>query len=172
MKALRFVLAIAAGLVALQASAQSRPSLDYTDMWWDPNESGWGLSIRQKVPAGGTIDALFAVWYTYDPRAFDPASPGGTGSVPLWFVMPGGTWTTPTNYQGTIYVTMGSPYGQAWNGASFSIQAVGTYRLQFTDAGHGVFTYDISSTAGLPSTNPAANLPPLSGTKNIVRQGF
>lgn len=166
MKRLRSIVALAAALAALQAQAQVRPFTDYTDMWWNPDESGWGISIRQKLPANPTsttVDALFAVWYTYDPRAVDPASPGGTGNVPLWFVMPGGTWTTATTYAGSIYVTSGSPYRLGWNQGEYGITKVGDFRFQFTDPGHGVFTYSISAVAGLSA---------MSGTKSIVRMGF
>jgi hypothetical protein len=172
MRLLRSLLAVLAAAAAVQAQAQIRPTVDYTDMWWNPAESGWGLSIRQKVPAGSTVDAIFAVWYTYDPRATDPASAGGTGNVPLWFVMPGGTWTASNSYTGTIYVTIGSPFSQAWNPQVYGLQSVGTYRLTFTDAGHGTFTYSISPPSGLPNTNPAANLPSMAGTKTIVRNSF
>ena len=175
MKLLQTVLAVLAASAAFQAAAQVRPTVDYTDMWWNPDESGWGISIRQKLPVGGTVntvDAIFAVWYTYDPRAIDPASPGAAGFVPLWLVMPGGSWSTPTTYAGTIYVTLGTPLMQPWNPSAFGIQPVGTYRFRFTDAGHGVFDYNIEPPAGLPATNPAYGLPALSGSKSIVRQSF
>ncbi len=32
-----------------------------SDLWWNPNESGWGLSLSHHG------DSLFAVWYTYGP---------------------------------------------------------------------------------------------------------
>ena len=175
MRSLQTVLAILAASAAFQAAAQVRPTVDYTDMWWNPAESGWGISIRQKLPADGTVDtadALFSVWYTYDPRAFDPASPGGTGFVPLWLVMPGGSWSTPTTYAGRMYVLIGTPFPQQWNASTRAIQDVGSFRFDFSDAGHGTFTYVISPPAGLPDTNPAFGLPALSGTKSIRRQSF
>lgn len=172
MKSLITALATLAASACLQAAAQVMPTVDYTDMWWNSAESGWGISIRQKLPVGGTVDALFAVWYTYDPRAIDPASPGATGHVPLWLVMPGGSWTTPTTYSGLMYVLTATPYAQPWNPSARNMQEVGSYRFEFADAGHGVFTYNISPPMGLSSTNPAFGLPALSGTKTIVRQGF
>lgn len=175
MKRLCSILALAFALAALQAQAQVRPFTDYTDMWWNPDESGWGISIRQKLPANpaaSTVDAIFAVWYTYDPRATDPASSGGAGNVPLWFVMTGGTWTAANSYTGRIYVTTGSPFAQAWNPQSYGIQDVGSFRLTFSDPGHGQFTYTVNPPAGLPATNPAAGLPQMQGTRNIVRNVF
>ncbi|HQZ44544.1 MAG TPA: hypothetical protein PK042_00440 [Usitatibacteraceae bacterium] len=172
MRFLKSALAALAAAACLQAAAQVTPAIDYTDMWWNPAESGWGISIRQKLPVGGTIDALFAVWYTYDPRATDPASAGGSGNVPLWLVMPGGSWLTPTTYAGLMYVLTATPYPQAWNPSLRNMQEIGSFRFEFTDAGHGVFTYNIAPPAGLAVTNPAYGLPALSGTKAIQRQGF
>jgi hypothetical protein len=77
--------------------------------------------------------------------------------------MPGGTWTTATTYAGSIYVTSGSPYRLGWNQGEYGITKVGDFRFQFTDPGHGVFTYSISAVAGLSA---------MSGTKSIVRMGF
>lgn len=172
MKSMMTVLATLAATAGLHAAAQVKPAIDYTDMWWNAAESGWGISIRQKLPVGGTVDALFAVWYTYDPRAVDPASPGGAANVPLWLVMPGGSWSTPTTYSGLMYVLMATPFAQAWNPSARNMQEIGSYRFEFTDAGRGVFTYNISPPPGLASTNPAFGLPALSGSKSITRQGF
>jgi len=172
MQTLRLALAALAAAAFLPAAAQVKPARDYTDLWWNPAESGWGISIRQKPPADGAVDALFAVWYTYDPRAADPASPAGAGNVPIWLVMPGGDWTSPTTYAGRIYVVAATPFPQAWNPAAHALQEVGTYRFQFTDAGHGVFTYSLAPPAGLPPTNPAYGLPAATGSKSITRLAF
>jgi hypothetical protein len=48
MRKLQVALAALAAAVALGAGAQVRPTIDYTDMWWDPQESGWGISIRRR----------------------------------------------------------------------------------------------------------------------------
>jgi len=172
MKWMHSMICTLAASAALQAAAQAAPNLDYTDMWWNPGESGWGISVRQKLGAGGTVDSLVAVWYTYDPRAVDPASPGGTGSVPLWLYMSGGTWSTPTSYTGTIYATIGTPFAQTWNPASFAIESVGSFRFRFTDSGHGMFDYTIAPPAGIPTTHPGYGLPTMSGSKTIERQVF
>jgi hypothetical protein len=37
------------------------PAFDFTDLWWNAGESGWGLNLIQH--ANGII---FAMWYTYD----------------------------------------------------------------------------------------------------------
>ena len=148
--------------LALPAAAQSVPAANYSDMWWNPGEAGWGLSIAQHA---GT-NQVFAVWYTYDPR--EPAASGR--SKPLWFVMPGGTWTTPTRLTGTAYVTNGVPFNQA--GSNPRNNVAGTFTFDFASASSGTFMYNIAPPSGLASNEPAYDLPALSGSKPIQRQSF
>lgn len=160
-KATRFM-AAAFLSAALPAAAQSVPAADFTDMWWNPNESGWGVSFAQHA---GT-NQVFAVWYTYDPR-----EPAATGQFrPLWIVMPGGTWTSPLRITGSAYVTNGVPFNQP--GSSPVNTRVGTLTFDFSDANNATFTYSIAPPAGLPANDPAANLPSLTGSKPITRQSF
>jgi hypothetical protein len=147
--------------IALPAAAQSVPAANYTDLWWNPSESGWGISFTQH-----TSNQAFAVWYTYDPRE----SVGGGRGKPLWIVMPGGRWTTPTRFTGDVYVTLGLPFNQA--GSNKRQTAVGTFTFDFTSSTTGTFTYNLSPPSGLPTNDPAYNLPAMSGTKAIQRQSF
>jgi hypothetical protein len=160
----RLLLLIALAL-AWPAAAQSVPATNYTDMWYAGEaESGWGISFVQHA---GTHQ-VYAVWYHYDPREPDPS----TGQFkPLWLVMPAPvTWTSPTSVTGTVYVTNGVPFSQA--GSNTRVTSVGTFAFNFTSTSTGTFTYNIAAPAGLASTDPAFNLPALSGTKSITRQGF
>lgn len=148
--------------VSFHAAAQSVPAANYTDMWWNPSESGWGISFVQHAS-----NQVYAVWYTYDPRETDPA----TGQFkPLWIVMAGGTWSTPTTLSGPAYVLNGTPFFQA--GSNRQITPVGSFTFSFSGASNGTFTYNIAPPAGLAASDPAFNLPALSGTKTITRQGF
>jgi hypothetical protein len=148
---------------ALPAAAQSVPSANFSDMWWNPAESGWGISLVQHAPS----NKVYAVWYTYDPREQDPAN----GQFkPLWFVMDGGTWTTPNTLTGPAYVTNGVPFSQAGSGTT--VTRAGTFTFNFTSSSAGTFRYDIAPPSGVPGSDPAFNLPAFSGTKSIVRQSF
>lgn len=156
--------AFAALLVAaaLPAAAQSTPNANYTDMWWNPSESGWGISFMQHASG-----QAYATWYTYDARQQDTT----TGQYrPLWIVMSGGTWTSPNSITGRAYVLNGTPYTQS--GSNRQQTDVGTFTLTFSDASNGTFTYNIAAPAGLASNDPAANLPPMSGTRTITRFAF
>jgi hypothetical protein len=159
---IRRLLLAALACAALQAAAQSTPAANFTDMWWNPGESGWGVSFAQHT---GT-NQVFAVWYTYDPREL-----GTAGEFkPIWIVMPGGTWTTPTSISGTVYVANGVPFNQP--GSNPRNNPVGTFTFNFANAGSGTFSYNIAAPPGLSPSDPAYNLPSMSGTKNIIRQSF
>ena len=158
-----------ASLALTAVAAQgATPAANYTDMWWNASESGWGLSWAQHTASG----QAFVVWYTYDPREPDPSTTDAADYKPLWIVMPGGTWTSPTTITVTVYVTGGTPYSQAWNSANYVIQQVGTFSFSFADSSNGMFAYSIAPPAGLASTNPAYGLPAFSGVKNITRLAF
>lgn len=161
----RRFLACALLAIAIPAAAQSVPATNYSDMWYLPTESGWGVSFVQHT---GT-HKVYAVWYTYDPREPDAAVAGNFR--PMWVVLAGGgTWTSPTSFTGPVYVTNGSPFNQS--GSNTTVNPVGTFTFNFSDASNGTFTYNIAAPAGIPSTDPAFGLPSFSGTKGITRQSF
>ena len=145
----------------LSAVAQSTPNADYTDMWWNPNESGWGISFMQHS------NQAYATWYTYDPRETEPST---QQKKPLWIVMTGGTWTSPSSITGRAYVLNGTPYFQG--GSNRTVTDVGTFTLTFSSLSSGTFSYNIAAPAGISSSDPAFNLPPMSGTRAITRFSF
>jgi hypothetical protein len=175
------LLAVTFLAAALPVAAQVVPATNYTDLWdnsADPGtgpcpggESGWGITFTQHT----ATNQVEAVWYTYDPRQPDTTTPGNF--KPLWLVMPGGTWTSPTVFTGDIYVTLGTPFGQPWafggNNPPLPITKVGKFTFTFTSNNVGTFQYSVTPTAGVPSTDPAFGLPTFSGTKPICRNaGF
>ena len=160
---------------AIPAAAQSVPATNYSDLWDNSaapgsgpcpgGESGWGITFTQHAS-----NQVEAVWYTYDPRQADSSSPGNF--KPLWLVMPGGTWTSPTVFTGDMYVTLGTPFGQAWAfnaNNPLPVTQVGTFTFNFTSSSAGTFQYNVAPQAGLASTDPAFGMPSFSGTKPICR---
>ena len=162
---MRQFLAAALCAIAFPALAQSVPAANYSDIWWNPSESGWGVTFTQH----SATHQVFAVWYTYDPREPDSSSPG---YKPLWLVMSGGTWNTPTSLTGDVYVTNGTPFAQGWNANSLAVTRVGSFTFTFSSTSTGMFAYNIAPPVGVPSGNPAFGMPSFSGTKTIQRQGF
>lgn len=90
--------------------------IDKTDLWWNPSESGWGLTLAQH---GNNV---FGAWFTY----------ASTGR-PLFIVMPGVTMTGPDSFTGTLYTTTGPSYtASTFDPAQVRTTAVGSASLQFS----------------------------------------
>lgn len=164
----RRVLASALFAAALPAFAQQVPAANFTDLWWNPAESGWGLTFTQHPS-----NQAFAIWYTYDPRQPDPSASGNYRA--LWIVMSSGTWTSPTSITGPVYVLRGVPFYQSGTlrtpGNDPQTQ-VGTFTINFSTTSQGTFTYNIQPPANLAASDPAYGLPAFSGTKPIERLAF
>jgi len=109
----------------------------HADMWWGgSSQNGWGVALMQQYTT------LFAVWFTYD----------ASGSA-SWFVMPGGTWTSDTTYEGRLYRTTSSPWaGVAYDPARLQVIDAGSFKLRF-DGTTPTFEYSADGRTGsLPLT--------------------
>jgi hypothetical protein len=104
-----------------QFTVTPRSSLDplwnHTDMWWNPAESGWGISVVHH-PSG----VIFATFFLY-----------GQDNKPVWYVVSDGAWQTQTRYVGTVYRTTGPPLDNAFNPSAVTRNAVGTATFDFSD---------------------------------------
>ncbi|MGZ5079496.1 MAG: trypsin-like serine peptidase [Usitatibacter sp.] len=114
------------------AAAPITPALNYSDMWWNPDESGWGLSITQHSPT------IFAAWYIYD-----------SSGRPQWIVMPGGHWTTTTSFTGDLYTATGPDPRGAFDPALVARARVGSGTLAFTASDRATFNYTVD---GVPES--------------------
>lgn len=119
-----------AGRLGAWLKAASAPAADYTDMWWNPAESGWGMSIIQS--AGNKV---FTVLYTYD-----------ANGEPSWYVMPGGAWTSTAVLEGPIYRTRGTPL-RDFDPSKLSFAVVGSARIEFASPDSGTLTVVIGGQA-------------------------
>jgi lysyl endopeptidase len=109
-------------------NAVAVPAFDYTDLWWNSNESGWGLNLVQH--AGHQV---FGVWFTY-----------ASGGKPTWYTLPGGTWTSSTTFTGAVYATTGPSAASAtFNASSVTVRQAGSATLTFSDANNGTFAYTV-----------------------------
>ena len=122
----------AAASIAQYLAAPSGGSTDYTDLWWNPGEPGWGLNLIQHPSR-----LIFGVWYTY-----------GADGKRTWFVLPSGSWTSANTYTGSLYATSGPNLVQPFDAAKVSVQPVGTATLTFSDANNGTFEYAVNGTSG------------------------
>jgi hypothetical protein len=119
----------------------SGPAYDFTDLWWNPNESGWGLNLIQH--ANGVI---FAIWYTYD----------ANGKM-TWYHVPAGTWTDSMTYTGTLYAVAGPAFSNpTFNASQVKRTAVGSATLSFSGYSNGTWSYSIDGVSG---SKPITRLP-------------
>jgi alpha-tubulin suppressor-like RCC1 family protein len=108
---------------------------NYSDIWWNPNESGWGLTLADHETQ------LFAVWYTYE-----------SSGKPVWFTIPGGTFTANRRFfAGDVYSTTGPCYSApTFNPSLVAATRRGTASFDFAPpdlpAGWARFTGSIGST--------------------------
>src|SRR5262245_10773975 len=105
-------------LCALASSPTARAE-NYSDLWWNPDESGWGLALADHETQ------LFGVWYTY----------GADGS-PIWYVIPGGTLSADKRkFAGDIYQTTGPAWFSQFDPAKVTTTRVGTASIDFAPTG-------------------------------------
>jgi hypothetical protein len=116
---------------------------DMSDLWWNPNESGWGINIVQQY------DAIFATFFVY-----------GADTKTRWYVAPSMSYQgNGANYvfSGLLYETQGPFLGGPFNPGAVTNRPVGNARLEFLTITQGNLTYNVDSA---------------SVTKTIQRQTF
>lgn len=137
------------GAVGTDGTTGSDPRDGYAGMWYNPNESGWGVS----VVLGATAARIpFVVIYIY------------SGTTPSWFVMPGGTWSSSgTSFTGTLYSTVGVDYRTAvFDPTQVKVNPVGSATIAFSSTTQAVLNYSVQQAGGGT----------LSFTKNVQKQAF
>ena len=123
----RFLATIAATFaIALPASATTY-SADYTDLWWNSSEDGWGVNVIQQY------ETLFATLYVY-----------GADNSPRWYVASGLTPSGSGVFTGPLYATTGTPFSFGWNPANRSAVQVGTMTFSFNSPVSGTLTYSVN----------------------------
>jgi hypothetical protein len=111
------------------------PAADYTDLWWNPGESGWGLNLVQHPSR-----VIFGVWFTYE-----------ADGTRTWYVMPSGSWTSSNTYAGPLYATLGPPFTSQFDPKSVEVRQVGNATLTFSGADNGTFAYTVDGVSGTKS---------------------
>ena len=126
---------IAFTVAPLPATGSLHPHDNYTDMWWNPQESGWALMVVQSG------EKIFAVWNVYD-----------TAGRATWYVLPAGSWSRDAanalHFSGVVYKTTGPYWGGPFNPAAVTLNVVGTADFLPTSTSHAVFSYTIEGVSG------------------------
>ena len=130
-------------LAVLATSANALFAANYTDHWWNKDESGWGVTLAHHN------DKLFAVFYVYD-----------TDGKPLWIVMPDGAFSSDgRTFTGSVYRTQGPSFRDpSFQPNNVDVFPAGTAKFTFaTDEINASVTYTIGNTTS---------------TKQIAREPF
>jgi hypothetical protein len=69
-----------------------RPLANYTGLWWNGVDAGWGLSLQQ-----GATNALFGSLLVLD-----------AAGTPRWYSIQAGTWQTSTRWSGRVFRSSGA----------------------------------------------------------------
>jgi len=109
------------------------------DMFWGGvSQNGWGVAALQQY------EQYFVVWFTYD-----------AAGLPIWFVLPSGTFTNASTLEGRLYRTTSSAWlGSQYRASQLSVIDVGPYRLRFTDGVASSLEYTVESRTGTLSLVP------------------
>jgi len=106
------MIAKAAFAALLFAAAVPAHAVDYTDIWYNPAESGWGVNLVQS-------DAfLFGTFFVY--------APNGT---PTWYSAEL-TRDATGAFKGNLYATTATGWALPWQPANVATVAVGTASFQ------------------------------------------
>lgn len=102
------------------------PATDnYTDLWWNAAESGWGINLNHQ---GGNI---FATLFTY-----------AADGAPDWLVMSNGGRQADGSFSGALYRARGPAFNaDPWT--PVTLTQVGTMRLSFPSADSGRLAYTV-----------------------------
>lgn len=124
---LRGCIAIATTLaaMALPITASSAPTVDFSDLWFNPAEAGWGANVIQQD------DTLFVTLFVYAPN-----------SQPTWYVASAVTRNGAGSFSGALYRTSGPYFGGTFTGP-VAITQVGTLTFASTQANAAVLTYSV-----------------------------
>ncbi|HET9580785.1 MAG TPA: hypothetical protein VFP44_23360 [Usitatibacter sp.] len=123
----------AAGLLvtlgfAMPASATTF-STDFTDLWYNPAESGWGVNLIQQN------NVIFATLFVY-----------ASDNQPFWFVASNLQATSGNTFSGTLFQTSGPAFFQAFNPNAVVNSPVGSMTLTFNTASTGTLVYTVNGT--------------------------
>jgi hypothetical protein len=119
------------GITRQSISSTAPVAVNFTDLWYNPAEDGWGMAVTQQY------DKMFLAWFVYD-----------DSGKPMWYVGPSCT-VTGNSCSGQLYSTTGPPFGPTFNPASVLPAAVGTVKVDFTGPNDAIVTYTVNGVSGV-----------------------
>jgi hypothetical protein len=122
----------------LIAMSQTAFAGSFTGIWWNRNESGWGLNFAQQG------NSIFATMYVYD-----------RSGRPTWYLATmNSTPTAQGQFTGEMYEVSGPFYGNFFNPAAVASRRVGTMSFSTGTLSTGALTYNIDGLAVSKTIEP------------------
>ena len=130
----KLLLAVATmAVVVLPARAANYGTTDYTDLWYNPAESGWGINVIQQS------NVMFDTLFVY-----------GVDTAPNWFVasdIEPSPASSVTVFSGVLYKTTGPGYtATPFDPNAVRSTVVGTITFTFTGENTATLQYVINGT--------------------------
>ena len=108
-------------------------------LWWNPDESGWGLLMDRNLDG-----IVFANWYTFD-----------VNGEPTWFAMPNGRTIAPNVVVGDVYWPQGPTAFTEYDAKKFVPgEPVGRFRIEFIGNTAANFHFDVLGRSGTKAVVP------------------
>jgi hypothetical protein len=119
---------------AITGCTTSALPTNYTDLWLNLSEPGWGVTILHH--SSGTA---FIVWYSYD----------SVGN-PKWYFASSCVFNGNA-CSGSLYETHGPPFAPTFNSAQVSVNLVGYIEFDFSTPNAGIMSYNVHGITGTKS---------------------
>lgn len=129
MRTFRMLLA-ALTLCSFTTAARASSGTNFSDQWWNPDESGWGASVLQQA------DVLFIDLFIYGPD-----------NRPTWYTA--AAYFQPqsgrTLFSGDLIATTGPWFGTFFNPAAVLSRKVGTIQFDASSTDFATLTYSVDN---------------------------
>lgn len=147
MRNIRTLVVALAGALAVYTGA-ARAATDYTDIWWVPAESGWGVNLVQNG------DTIFATWFIYN-----------VDGAPTWYVA-ALKRDVNGNFIGDVAEAKGTFFASPWvpGNASGKIVGSATFAPSTLNAYQGTLAYTITNVGAATKSIERQTLAPITLT--------
>jgi len=115
---------------------------NHTDLWWNANESGWGVNFSHQG------DIIFATWFTYD------------GQGKPWWLIAVLSKGAGKSYSGPVSTVAGPLFGSVPFGPAPVETEVGTMTSTFADGNAATLAYTVNGTSRTKAIARQVFVPP------------
>jgi hypothetical protein len=128
MRTLRMLLAVLV-FASFTGTARASSGTNFSDQWWNPNESGWGASMLQQA------DVIFVDLFVYGPDT------RATWYTAAMYYQPQANGAIV--FSGDLVATTGPWFGAFFNPSAVLARKVGTIVFNATSTDTGTLTYSV-----------------------------